>query len=54
MQVQINELIIRTTVDSSGSAPAPAASGSGISIAGPSEAELAAIVLEIIKEKKER
>jgi Family of unknown function (DUF5908) len=53
MPVQINEVIIRAVVDN-GSTTAPAAtSGIATSQATP-DAEIAALVLEIIKEKNER
>lgn len=54
MPVQINEVVIKAVVDSNpaaGTGNAPANTSAGTSI---TEAELAAMVLEIIKEKKER
>jgi Family of unknown function (DUF5908) len=53
MPVQINEVIVRTVV--SGSMPGPGAAAAATPAgSSTSEAELAALVLEIIKEKKER
>lgn len=53
MPVQINEVIVRAVVDSSASAGTTAAATTPAGTH-TSEAELAAMVLEIIKEKKER
>lgn len=54
MPVQINEVIIRAVVDN-GSSTAPASTTPGITTgqAVPA-AEIAALVLEIVKEKNER
>jgi formiminotetrahydrofolate cyclodeaminase len=54
MPVQINEVIIKAVVDSSTSAGTGAAAATTSAGSSTSEAELAAMVLEIIKEKKER
>ncbi len=53
MPVQINEVIIRAVVDNSNSTTTPAAPGSSTGQPVP-DIEIAAMVLEIIKEKNER
>jgi hypothetical protein len=53
MPVQINEVIVKTVV-SGGTTGTGAAAATSASSSHTSEAELAAMVLEIIKEKKER
>ncbi|PSK93411.1 DUF5908 family protein [Taibaiella chishuiensis] len=54
MPVQINEVVIKISVDADpAGAPAPAASA-GLSDTGNDDAAIAALVLQIIKEKNER
>jgi formiminotetrahydrofolate cyclodeaminase len=54
MPVQINEVIIKTVVDNNMPAGTGSVAAAGSAGSNTSEAALAAMVLEIIKEKKER
>jgi hypothetical protein len=53
MPVQINEIIIRTVVEQSPASP-PASAPAVASVQPSNETEIAALILEIIKEKNER
>jgi len=52
MPVQINEVIIRAVVDNTASTTTPAAAPGSTSSQAKPDIEIAALVLEIIKEKK--
>ena len=54
MPVQMNEVIIRAVVDNSTSSTTASSAPSVASSSGTTDAEIATLVLEIIKEKNER